>query len=88
LRARRINQWIYWHWRNRYHRRNHASADARFSGFQENINRDCQARGGPRSVWEEKPELMNLTETKWKLRSLIANGGRKEAAAGAATFVG
>jgi hypothetical protein len=39
-------------------------------------------------VWEEKPALMNLTETKWKFRSATASGGRKEAAAGAATFVG
>lgn len=38
-------------------------------------------------MWEEKPVLMNLTETKWKFRSATANGGRKEAVAGAATFV-
>jgi hypothetical protein len=39
-------------------------------------------------VWEEKPALTKVTEAKWKFRSLTANGGRKEAAAGAATFVG
>jgi hypothetical protein len=35
-------------------------------------------RGGPRSVWEEKPAMVNVTGTKCICRSLTASGGRKE----------
>src|SRR5262252_3867405 len=36
------------------------------------------ARGGPRSVCEEKPELVNVTGTMWQSRSVTAIGGRSE----------
>jgi len=36
------------------------------------------ARGGPRSVCEEKPELVNVTGATWQSRSVTARGGRSE----------
>jgi hypothetical protein len=47
-----------------------------------------QARGGPRSVCEEKPALIKVTGAKWKAGSLGASGGRMEGTTAAVPLCG